>query len=311
MKNKILIINIVLLIFVSCKNNKKEEGYETSEQYGDIYNEEKSTKQFNYDSANCNRLIIGIYSETREIENKKPSKYAPYSTEKNYELLLPKKLNELLAKSKKTGYCCCPNRNLSINFYNKTREFDTKLVDTTEYKDKVIIFDEGYQSSNIVSKTDWNNFLNETELLTSNEYFSTNLNSARKVYNYALKNNLVLKTSNKVSKNWMFFDGEFFLKVKEYGNELKAEDLVDKIKEEYKDDKFEIEVLFQKHSYSKDKSEYYDCEIEMKIYCNKDFYNKFNLYKSKSTFKKTNAEFFVLGKSETLNQIDKILRKAK
>ena len=311
MKNKTLKIIIFLVLFVSCKNNKKPKEFITSEEYGDIYNENISAKQYNFDSVNCNRLLIGIYNETSETDNKKVSKYAPYSTEKNYELLLPNKLDALLAKSKKTGYCCCPNRNLSINFYNKTREFDAKLVDTMQYKDKVIIFDEGYQSSNIVSKTEWNKFLNETELLNSNEYFSTNLNSARKIFNFTLKNNLILKTSNNVSKNWMYFDGEFFLKVKENGNELKAEDLVEKIKDEYANDKFEVEVLFQKHSYSNDKSEYYDCEIEMKIYCSKDFYNRFSLYKFKSAFKKTNAEFLVLGKTETLNQIDKILTKVK
>ena len=309
MKIKFIKIICILIILFSCSEKKKPKNFITSEEYGDIYNEENSTKQLNYNSKNCNRLIIGVYEEPSSIINKKPSKYAPYSKEKNYELLSSNKLDLLLAKSKKTGYCCCPHRNLSISFYNKTKEFASLLVDTIEHKDKVIIFDEGYQSSNIVSKTDWKNFINQTELLTSNEYSTKNLNAARKVYNFALKNNLVLKTSNNVSKNWMFYDGKFFLKVKEYGTELKAEDLVEKIKSEYDDEKFEVEVLFQKHSYSEDKSEYYDCEIEMMIYCNKDFYNKFDLYKSKSTFKKTNAEFFVLGKTETLKEIDKILTK--
>ncbi len=311
MKNKFVKIICILIILFGCSEKKKPNYFITSEEYGDIYNEENSTKQLNFDSKNCNRLIIGNYDESSDILNKKPSKYAPYSKVKNYELLVPNKLDELLAKSKKTGYCCCPNRNLSISFYNKTKEFTSLLVDTIEHKDKVIIFEKGFKYSYIVSKTDWKNFLNQTELLTSNEYFTTNLTAARKVYNFALKNNLVLKTSHNVSKNWMFYDGKFFLKVKEYGTELKAEDLIKKIKSEYDDEKFEVEVLFQKHTYSEDKSEYYDCEIELMIYCNKDFYEKFDLYKSKAAFKKTNAEFFVLGKAETLNKIDKIVTKIK
>lgn len=311
MKNKFVKIICILIILFGCSEKKKPNYFITSEEYGDIYNEENSTKQLNFDSKNCNRLIIGNYDESSDILNKKPSKYAPYSKVKNYELLVPNKLDALLAKSKKTGYCCCPNRNLSISFYNKTKEFTSLLVDTIEHKDKVIIFEKGFKYSYIVSKTDWKNFLNQTELLTSNEYFTTNLTAARKVYNFALKNNLVLKTSHNVSKNWMFYDGKFFLKVKEYGTELKAEDLVKKIKSEYDDEKFEVEVLFQKHTYSEDKSEYYDCEIELMIYCNKDFYEKFDLYKSKAAFKKTKAEFFVLGKAETLNKIDKIATKIK
>ena len=311
MKNKFVKIICILIILFGCSEKKKPNYFITSEEYGDIYTEENSTKQLNFDSKNCNRLIIGNYDESSDILNKKPSKYAPYSKVKNYELLVPNKLDELLAKSKKTGYCCCPNRNLSISFYNKTKEFTSLLVDTIEHKDKVIIFEKGFKYSYIVSKTDWKNFLNQTELLTFNEYFTTNLTAARKVYNFALKNNLVLKTSHNVSKNWMFYDGKFFLKVKEYGTELKAEDLIKKIKSEYDDEKFEVEVLFQKHTYSEDKSEYYDCEIELMIYCNKDFYEKFDLYKSKAAFKKTKAEFFVLGKAETLNKIDKIATKIK
>jgi len=49
---------------------KKPKNFITSEEYGDIYNEENATKQLNYNSKNCNRLIIGVYEEPSSIINK-------------------------------------------------------------------------------------------------------------------------------------------------------------------------------------------------------------------------------------------------
>jgi hypothetical protein len=306
MKITILKLIIILLLFTNCNRKKPNGNIETSEEYGDLVTN-YSYKTYAKNKSECDRLLISNYDDERN-DKKVQSKYSPFAINNNFEILGTEKFDLLLKNSKKTGYCCCPNKNLSINFFNKTKEFDNYLVDTIEYKDKVIIFDESYQFSHIVKKIDWRNFLKESEHLNSKEYLTSELNSARKVFNFVLKNNLILKTSNNVSKYWMYYDGEFYLKVKEYGNELKAIDVIDYIKNEYPKDKYKVEILYQKHSYSPDKSDYYDCEIEMKIYCNIDFYNNFNLYKSKSSFKKTKAEFCVLGKIETLNKLNFILK---
>lgn len=310
MKITFLKLIFILLIFSNCDRKKTDRSIITDEEYGDIFNEKEPYKTYEKNKSECNKILISIYEN--RINNKNIiSKYAPFTITKNYEVLGTAKFDLLLKNGKRTGYCCCPNKNLSISFYNKTNKIDTYLVDNTQFKDKVIIFDEGYQFSYIISNKNWNTFLNESEILSYKEYSTSQLNDARKVFNFSLKNNLVLETSTNVSKYWMYYDGDFFLKVKEHGKELKAIDVIKNIEEKYPKDNFKVEVLYQRHNYSPDKSVYYDCEIEMKIYSNKNFYDKLKMYKSKSSYKKTKAEFCVLGKKETLNGLNKILKETK
>jgi len=62
---------------------------------------------------------------------------------------------------KRTDYCCCPDINYSIYFYqNKENEyFALYHVDTIQFKNKVRIFETSYQYSYIVDKNIWKNYL--------------------------------------------------------------------------------------------------------------------------------------------------------
>lgn len=64
---------------------------------------------------------------------------------------------------KRTDYCCCPDINYSIYFYqSKEKEyFALYHVDTTQFKNKVRIFETSYQYSYIVDKKIWKEYLNK------------------------------------------------------------------------------------------------------------------------------------------------------
>lgn len=69
---------------------------------------------------------------------------------------------ESVFKNKKlTGYCCCPDINYSIYFYqNKEKEyFALYHVDTVQFSNKIRLFDTGYQYSYIIDKNIWKDYL--------------------------------------------------------------------------------------------------------------------------------------------------------
>ncbi|AOC96131.1 hypothetical protein BB050_03041 [Flavobacterium anhuiense] len=70
---------------------------------------------------------------------------------------------KVFANGKRTDYCCCPDINYSINFYqNEEKEyFALYHVDTTQLKNKVRIFETGYQYSYIVDKNIWKKYLSK------------------------------------------------------------------------------------------------------------------------------------------------------
>ncbi len=68
---------------------------------------------------------------------------------------------KLFENSNYTGYCCCPETDLSIDFYKDSEKIDNYFVDTIEFKDKVRIFEKSYQYSFLVEKQKWKNYLKE------------------------------------------------------------------------------------------------------------------------------------------------------
>lgn len=66
---------------------------------------------------------------------------------------------------KRTDYCCCPDINYSMYFYqNKEKDyFALYHIDTVEFKNKIRIYDTGYQYSYIVEKNIWKDYLNKVK----------------------------------------------------------------------------------------------------------------------------------------------------
>lgn len=303
MKIKIILI---LLFFISCSEKQKND---TKSFLEDTF----SDNSFEKNKSKCNRILINYYDETIPYQNTTLD-YSPFSIERVYETIEIEKINQfnkLLENSEKTGYCCCPNRNLTISFFDKTKEFDNYFVDNVEFKDKVRIYQTGFQFSYLVNIAEWQKFLDKIETITHNEYFESDLKKAREVYKYCQTQNLIIKTSNRVSKNWMNFDGEFKVKISNVGTELDEKEILNNIKEKYPSDKFEMEIISHSQNYGNDDKENGYQELIIQIFCNKPFHDKFKLYGPKSYFEKTYAEFYVLGSRENLNKIDKILKPEK
>jgi hypothetical protein len=72
-----------------------------------------------------------------------------------------KRFRDLFKNAERTGYCCCPETNYTISFYRFQTKLYTYEVDTIAFREKVQIFDYGYQYSFLVDKQLWNNYLNE------------------------------------------------------------------------------------------------------------------------------------------------------
>lgn len=260
---------------------------------------------------NCSRIIISLYDNTTPTSQSYKS-YGPFSTELIYETEDQKVLDnfeQMTKQAKRTGYCCCPDRNYTISFYDKTNNYQDYFIDTVQFKDKVRIYQSSFQFSYIVDKLKWWNFLAELKKISYNEYFISDLKTARTVYAYTIENDLPIITSNRVSKEWMTFDGDFKVKVAVVGEKLDENKVYANIKKAYPKDTFKIGTIgHYQMCGSYDGNDCYE-EVILQIFCNKDFYDKFKIYTPKSFYDEAIAEFYVLGERNELNKIDKLAEK--
>jgi hypothetical protein len=96
--------------------------------------------------------------EITKIEIKDDGNGKIYKAEKTQQI---EEYKKLLRNSKQTGYCCCPEENISISLFADNDNFNTFYVDTIEFKNKVRIFDVSYQYSYIIEKKNWTAFLSK------------------------------------------------------------------------------------------------------------------------------------------------------
>ncbi|MDI1255430.1 MAG: hypothetical protein PSV16_04955 [Flavobacterium sp.] len=150
MTKKILLAVIVLTIIVGCYSKFGEKMSELANDYKHSDILESSTEIVIESEIDPNST-----SETSNLEKKK------YLAETEVEITAFKKL---FTNSKKTDYCCCPKENYSVSFYYLRNNFDYYLVDTTEFKDNVRIYETSYQYSYIVSKALWKSYLKQLEV---------------------------------------------------------------------------------------------------------------------------------------------------
>lgn len=119
---------------------------------------------FNKAISNSTQIIIKSYNSkaaNRRIyysESSIPIKQYATKTKKQVE-----DFDKIFLNVEKTDYCCCPISSYSIHFLNKKEELDFFCVDTTEFKNKVRIFEANYQYSYIIEKQKWKNYLKEIE----------------------------------------------------------------------------------------------------------------------------------------------------
>lgn len=303
-------ILIFLLTIFSCqqKSNEKQKSSDKDVPINTSIEKEIGKSESKFE---CNRLIISLYDNTTPASQSYKS-YGPFSAEIIYETTDQKVLDDfeqITKQAERTGYCCCPDYNYTISFYDKTNNFENYFVDTVESKTEVRLFQSSYQFSYIVDKSIWRTFLSKLKRISFNEYFITNLDSARLVYSYTKENDLPIITSNRVSKEWVNFDGDFKVKVAVVGEKLDEAKVYANIKKAYPKDTFKIETI--SHYQMCGSYDGHDCyeEVILQIFCDKDFYDKFKIYSPKSFYDEAIAEFYVLGTREKLNQIDKLAKK--
>ena len=82
-----------------------------------------------------------------------------------YKIKGKKELSEfknIFKETQRTGYCCCPQANYTIMFYNSGDNFVYYYVDT-ESKTQVRVFHLGFQYSYLIDKDSWKTFLDRIE----------------------------------------------------------------------------------------------------------------------------------------------------
>jgi hypothetical protein len=105
---------------------------------------------------NSNYIVIRENPTNSDSIRTKGKKYTISSTEKINDF------RSLFKNANKTDYCCCPSEHYIISFYDWNDYVGDYLVDTSEVKDSVRIYDLGYQYSYIIDKSKWKNLLTST-----------------------------------------------------------------------------------------------------------------------------------------------------
>ena len=148
MKIKILFLLIISLTIVSCKNKIQ-----------------LNINNFTFEEliSKCDKINIKLYDSTVEKQ-----------LSRGAELLIPKKVyvvvekqiqdfKNIIENSESTDYCCCPISTYSISFLKSNKELEIFYVDTVGIKNKIRIYESGYQYSYIIEKQKWKDFLYRIE----------------------------------------------------------------------------------------------------------------------------------------------------
>lgn len=144
---KTYFIPFILLIIVSCKQHdeKVTEVNHKNEFYSAIDNSDKITFRLIKNTEN---------SVTREDSYffSKPEYVAE-------DVINIEGFRKLFNGIKSTGYCCCPNSDLKIEFHNKNNISDYFFLDSSSLTDSIIVFQKSYQFSKKITKKSWNEYL--------------------------------------------------------------------------------------------------------------------------------------------------------
>jgi hypothetical protein len=164
MIKKILLILFAQIVFVGCNSKNLDKVIEWGNDYRHSYILENSTQIV---IENTTRFVVDTTSMIvgNEIDSSSTLKNSNFKLKK-YEANTKEQLTafkNLFVGSEKTDYCCCPDENYSISFYHYQNNFDYYLVDTIEFKNKVRIYDVGYQYSYIIQKDLWKSYLKQLE----------------------------------------------------------------------------------------------------------------------------------------------------
>lgn len=164
MIKKTLLILFAQTIFVSCNSKNVDKVIELGNDYRHSDILENTTRIV---IENTTRIVVDttLMEAGNKIDSSSTLKTSNFKLIK-YEANTKDQLTtfkNLFVSSEKTDYCCCPDENYSISFYHYQNNFDYYLVDTIEFKNKVRIYEVGYQYSYIIQKDLWKSYLKQLE----------------------------------------------------------------------------------------------------------------------------------------------------
>ena len=304
-----ILFSISILLLTSCSDKNTEEKQTTKNTYIET-NEAKikniKAKRAVIDNFNVtdiksyNRIICTPHSH--EITNRSWINFVPFS--KEYVLdFNTAGFNDILKNAKKTGYCCCPERNILLTFFDENLNSKKVFIDTITSDEVIRLYESGYQYSYLIEKSKWNKFLAIQEKISFSEYFILDFETSKKVFQYLQENSLPFVTSNTTSEKWMTFEGDFAVSISTVGKKISENDIYNNLYEIYGDKNFRVETLGKYQMCSTGENDCYE-EYVLKIYCDKMFYDNFNTYIPKSYFDKAIGNFIVLGTKEELKKLE-------
>lgn len=71
------------------------------------------------------------------------------------------KFKNLFAPVKNGGYCCCMKTHYTVTLYKDNTELGLYYIDTTDIKDKIVLFGQSYNISYIIKLKDLNSIFKE------------------------------------------------------------------------------------------------------------------------------------------------------
>ena len=150
---KKIVLIFILILLQSCNSKVENTFYKIANNYS-----------FNSTISSSDKIIVRP-KKLNQTESTRNDSYFEnkviFKTEKSEEIKMFEKLFE---NSNYTDYCCCPETNYCIDFYKDSKKIDTFFADTLEFKNKIRIFESGYQYSFIIEKAKWKTFLNEIRI---------------------------------------------------------------------------------------------------------------------------------------------------
>lgn len=117
-----------------------------------------SKDNFHQICDSSNKLVFKLYdlgSDSNQIQNLDSVVWENIITDQEK----IKRFNNLFAQVKNGGYCCCIKAHYTVSFYKDNKELGLYYIDTTDIKDKIILFGQSYQSSYIIKLKDLNEIL--------------------------------------------------------------------------------------------------------------------------------------------------------
>ena len=301
-------IYLVFILILSCNSEKNTDDNVINKDKISKSEEKPKTKKISPKDLNTTKLLITDYKKNGYYNNSSLE-----TTLMTIDKYVIEKFENLLKEYKINRYACCLERSQIISFYNKSNEkFKHYYIDTLATGKFITITQDSYQYSYQVPIAKWKKTIKLLNKVTYNTYFILDMKEAREVYNYVAENDLIIINNSQTSIMWPFFDGKFAVTISDIGKTKSEDQIKNKINKAYPSETFKI-INLNKDSWTSnigDEGERYD-EYTAIISCNKEFYEKFNIYNTKTFYKKNLAWFVVLGTKSKLNGIDSISEKTK